>query len=309
MLHVLLILLKILGILLLVLLGLVLLVLFSPIRYSFSLQKPEEGDPIFSGKVTWLFPVFSGKASFAGTLDYRVRLFGVRLLGNQEDFLRKKAARQAKKEARAKKKQEREKEKASGEKAKEEEKKEAAGSAPTKTEPPRGKPKEMIELSPAVSETEKEEAVEENSEHSERDKKTDVKEEKTQKESFFHKLKEKKAQLSKFLERLSEYPCRELLATGERLLRKLLAHVLPRKLRGQVTYGFADPAQTGKVTGAVAAFYGLYGEHFSICPDFERQVFSADCAGRGRVRLAFILWLVLEALRDKNVRELIKILI
>ena len=77
MLHVLLLLLKILGILLLLLIGLFLLVLLTPIRYSFELEKEEQTSPKFSVKITWLCWFLYFKTSYIEKVfDYRVRILG-----------------------------------------------------------------------------------------------------------------------------------------------------------------------------------------------------------------------------------------
>ena len=87
---------------------------------------------------------------------------------------------------------------------------------------------------------------------------------------------------------------------------RFFKHVLPQKLRGTITFGCSDPADTGYVTGIAAVFYPKYGESFSLYPDFERKVFAAQCEGKGRIRLGYILVLVVSILREKSVRTMIK---
>lgn len=112
MLHVLLLLLKILGILLLLLIGLFLLVLFTPIRYSFELEKEEQTEPKFAVRVTWLFWIFYFKTSYIEKVfDYRVRILGHQIAGNQPEFLKKQKERQRRKAEKEKARREREKNK------------------------------------------------------------------------------------------------------------------------------------------------------------------------------------------------------
>ena len=90
MLYVLLLLLKILGILLLLFIGLVLLVLLTPIQYSFELEKEEQREPKFMVRVTWLFWLFYFKTSYIEKVfDYRIRILGYQIAGNQPEFLEK----------------------------------------------------------------------------------------------------------------------------------------------------------------------------------------------------------------------------
>ena len=94
MLHVLFILLKILGILLLLLVGVLLLVLLAPLRYSFKLEKEEQVSPEFSVRVTWLCWLFYFKASYIEKVfDYRMRILGHQIAGNQKEFLEKQKRR------------------------------------------------------------------------------------------------------------------------------------------------------------------------------------------------------------------------
>ena len=107
MLHVLFILLKILGILLLLLVGVLLLVLLAPLRYSFKLEKEEQVSPEFSVRVTWLCWLFYFKASYIEKVfDYRIRILGHQIAGNQKEFLE----RQKKKAEKAQEKRRKEKE-------------------------------------------------------------------------------------------------------------------------------------------------------------------------------------------------------
>ena len=112
MLHVLLLLLKILGILLLLIIGLFLLVLLTPIRYSFELEKEEQTEPKFAVRVTWLFWIFYFKTSYIEKVfDYRVRILGHQIAGNQPEFLKKQKERQKRKAEKEKAREEREKNK------------------------------------------------------------------------------------------------------------------------------------------------------------------------------------------------------
>lgn len=109
MLHVLFILLKILGILLLLLVGVLLLVLLAPLRYSFKLEKEEQVSPEFSVRVTWLCWLFYFKASYIEkAFDYRIRILGHQIAGNQKEFLERQRKRQKKRRKNVEKKREQE---------------------------------------------------------------------------------------------------------------------------------------------------------------------------------------------------------
>ena len=272
MLHVLFILLKILGILLLLLVGVLLLVLLAPLRYSFKLEKEEQVSPEFSVRVTWLCWLFYFKASYIEKVfDYRIRILGHQIAGNQKEFLEK----QKKKAEKAQEKRRKEKEN----RKKESQKKE----------------KELpVTISEEkVSATEKQ--VKEKTNNSSK-----------RKGSFFKKGKARIKSLKDAKSNLDQFPWREWLELGKDIVIRFFKHVLPQKLRGTITFGCSDPAYTGYVTGIAAVFYPKYGENFSLYPDFERKVFAAQCEGKGRIRLGYILVLVVSILREKSVRIMIK---
>ena len=268
MLHVLFILLKILGILLLLLVGVLLLVLLAPLRYSFKLEKEEQVSPEFSVRVTWLCWLFYFKASYIEKVfDYRIRILGHQIAGNQKEFLEK----QKKKAEKAQEKRRKEKE--------------SEGSYSGESVTDAASHKELP--------TEKQ--VKEKTNNSSK-----------RKGSFFKKGKARIKSLKDAKSNLDQFPWREWLELGKDIVIRFFKHVLPQKLRGTITFGCSDPAYTGYVTGIAAVFYPKYGENFSLYPDFERKVFAAQCEGKGRIRLGYILVLVVSILREKSVRIMIK---
>lgn len=310
MLHVLFILLKILGILLLLLVGVLLLVLLAPLRYSFKLEKEEQVSPEFSVRVTWLCWLFYFKASYIEKVfDYRIRILGHQIAGNQKEFLEK----QKKKAEKAQEKRRKEKENRKKESQKKEKElpvtiSEEKVSVTEKPEEDLLKEKESE--GDHSGESVKEESIKDASSHKELPIEKQVKERtdksSKRKDSFLKKGKARIKSLKDAKSNLDQFPWREWLELGKDIVIRFFKHVLPQKLRGTVTFGFSDPADTGYVTGIAAVFYPKYGESFSLYPDFERKVFAARCEGKGRIRLGYILVLVVSILREKSVRTMIK---
>lgn len=310
MLHVLFILLKILGILLLLLVGVLLLVLLAPLRYSFKLEKEEQVSPEFSVRVTWLCWLFYFKASYIEKVfDYRIRILGHQIAGNQKEFLEK----QKKKAEKAQEKRRKEKEnrkKKSQKKEKELPVTISEEKVSVTEKPEEDLLKEKESEGGHSGESVKEESIKDADSHKELPKEKQVKE-KTDKSSkrkgsFFKKGKARIKSLKDAKSNLDQFPWREWLELGKDIVIRFFKHVLPQKLRGTITFGFSDPADTGYVTGIAAVFYPKYGESFSLYPDFERKVFAARCEGKGRIRLGYILVLVVSILREKSVRTMIK---
>ena len=310
MLHVLMILLKILGILLLLFVGVLLLVLLAPLRYSFKLEKEEQVSPEFSVRVIWLCWLFYFKASYIEKVfDYRIRILGHQIAGNQKEFLEK----QKKKAEKAQEKRRKEKENRKKESQKKEKElpvtiSEEKVSVTEKPEEDLLKEKESEEGH--SGESVKEENIKDADSHKELPKEKQVKEKtdnsSKRKGSFFKKGKARIKSLKDAKSNLDQFPWREWLELGKDIVIRFFKHVLPQKLRGTITFGCSDPADTGYVTGIAAVFYPKYGESFSLYPDFERKVFAAQCEGKGRIRLGYILVLVVSILREKSVRTMIK---
>lgn len=310
MLHVLFILLKILGILLLLLVGVLLLVLLAPLRYSFKLEKEEQVSPEFSVRVTWLCWLFYFKASYIEKVfDYRIRILGHQIAGNQKEFLEK----QKKKAEKAQEKRRKEKEnrkKKSQKKEKELPVTISEEKVSVTEKPEEDLLKEKESEGDHSGESVKEESIKDADSHKELPTEKQVKE-KTDKSSkrkgsFFKKGKARIKSLKDAKSNLDQFPWREWLELGKDIVIRFFKHVLPQKLRGTITFGCSDPADTGYVTGIAAVFYPKYGESFSLYPDFERKVFAAQCEGKGRIRLGYILVLVVSILKEKSVRTMIK---
>lgn len=344
MLHVLLLLLKILGILLLLLIGLFLLVLLTPIRYSFELEKEEQTSPKFSVKITWLCWFLYFKTSYIEKVfDYRVRILGRQIAGNQSEFIEKQAKRR-------KRKAEKEKAREKHRKNKEGRKKKPEGESGKSEETPKNMPVAVTEKKLAVKAKPEEDILKEErvasdlskkekasepveeqksaavlsdkasvdsiKEIKEKDSKKDSEEKRQRKGISFKSIKNGTKDITNRIKSIKEtkanldkLPWREWLEIGKNTLLRFLKHVLPQKLEGSVAFGFDDPANTGYVTGLAAMFYSKYGEHFSLYPDFERKMFAAQCKGRGRIRPGYMLILVVSILKEKSIRTMIKTII
>ena len=88
--------------------------------------------------------------------------------------------------------------------------------------------------------------------------------------------------------------------------KKLLRHILPRKGKGNITFGFDDPYLTGQVLTYASVVYPLCHKHLNLYPVFDRTVFTAEGRFRGRIRMATVLLIGSRMLLDRNFRHLLK---
>lgn len=94
-------------------------------------------------------------------------------------------------------------------------------------------------------------------------------------------LSEKAELVSAFLENEAHQLAFWKLA-GE--LKKLLLRLKPKKLQGELRFGFEDPSLTGKVQAGLSMLYP-YLEEISFYPDFENKVLDGEVSVQGAARL------------------------
>ena len=291
MVHILLLILKAIGILILVLLGLVLavvcLVLFVPVCYEAGGSWKDK--PAGKGEISWLFGAVSLSAGYDGDesgLTAGVKLFGQKLWEMGKEKETPKAPRPLDEETLKGTDAER---KEPEDRKKPEEKESALWEANLQ---PRPEPEDKR-----------------HTEHKKKDvfgrAKGFLEKLKFSFRSFCDKLKniqniaeEKKA----WLEDEENQASLKLLwkQTG-----RFWRHVCPRGGKGSVTFGFEEPYLTGQVLSAAALIYPFFEGNLEICPVFDETVFEAEGSFKGRIRAGYLLWLGLGILRDGHTRRML----
>ena len=83
---------------------------------------------------------------------------------------------------------------------------------------------------------------------------------------------------------------------------RILREIRPRKIKGDLVFGFDDPALTGQVLGAVSLFPAAFAGEFRVTPVFEQEILrmNLDLAGRiYGITLVRVFW---RLFRDRNIR-------
>lgn len=111
------------------------------------------------------------------------------------------------------------------------------------------------------------------------------------------KIEKKTAAAKKKLRRLQKFwnlsctvKTREYL---KKYIPRTLKHILPRKVKGYVHYGMDEPYKTGQVTGYLSLLPFVYQKGLSMQPDFEQKVLELDVKLKGRIRLGYLLRIIL----------------
>lgn len=332
--YVILTILKILGIILLVLLVIVFSVLFVPVRYRLEGEKSSPGWSEANGKVkvSWVLHLIHLRIQYQEKeLDWECYLFGVPL---------KKAGaavREWKKKRRKKKVQEQKERRKKAVQQKNEPEKRTAAKKKGQEKPLQIEEKTRTAAKEQKS-TEKQTNPEKSKTAAPEAKKTEIEtaERKQQeKEKVSDKLSRFWNRCKKIVGSILEFPGKlKKKLTNIRLTfrgfydkikqwrtlwneestlaalhfltekgRKLIRHVLPRKIRGSITFGCEDPALTGQILGAVAIAYPLYGKGVAVYPRFEEKILEGQLQMKGRIVVACLLWQAWKIYRNPDVRK------
>ena len=312
MLHILFLILKIIGIILAVILGLILLVicivLFVPICYKADLHGSGNARELtVHAKVSWLFGLI--KAVFAlenGKTDLSVRIawkkFGDSdpVEDKAEDRIEekpkpeKKAVMQEKQVIQGEEKQDdttnRITDKAVEDQTEKAEKSEqSAKTRPESTEKKQSKKKDRKEDSDSASKIEQ---------ITEKIKCT------------YHKFCDKINEITEKKDKISDFLTDETHKNAFLKLKNEAFHLLkklkPKKIQGEITFGFEDPSLTGRLLAWISMIYPWIGEHTDITPDFEHRTLSGDLSIRGRLYVITPVVTAIRLILSKAVRRSFK---
>lgn len=289
--------LKVIGILLAVLLGVVLLVLlavlFVPIRYEAFGRKGEE---IFAeGRVSWLMRIVTFQGGYERGKPYaRLRIFGFQAA----DFLEEEEepkSRKKKKPKKAKKQRTREQVKAQtvSQKTETTAEHQAAGHQAALPEGPENPLTKTERVEPEKKKTGFLAGLWKNLCGI----RAKIRNLKYTMQGFCVKIKEGRDIVIDERTKAAFFLCKaELL--------RLLKKILPKKLKGELHFGFEDPALTGEILGGISIFYPLFMDNVKIRPDFEETCLDGELYFKGRVQIASLIPTVWRLFRDPNIRFL-----
>ena len=310
--------LKILGIIILSVIGLVLvlvvLICISPVRYKVDGKYYDRPDGKLN--VSWLLHILHATAGYDGNgLIYKVRVFGIPVLKSkpksENPCEKAKASTEAGRNPGEKAEASTEAGRNPGEKA--EVSTEAVREEKTQ-DSSENEAKEAGEDSQQV-EGEKQPEPDESTSSEEEDedwlgfidKMNDAWYEK--KEKLFQKLEELEDKVNDIRKKLRLITSERTEAAVKHVLKKvfrILKSIMPRKLRGHVTFGMENPADTGTVLGVLAATLPIHKNQLKIDPVFTEKIFEGEAFLKGRISIGFILCCAVGIILNKNVLITIK---
>lgn len=294
----------ILGIAGALLLSVLLLLLFCPVRYLIQGSKPEEGG--MSGlkgqiRVSWLFRGITFRLFYENKetkTDFRI--FGI----SADKFRRRKK-------------------KASGKSARPEEKISDENISAEKELP-------SLEKLPSVTETEEKTEmlkIQEKAAKEKEEKREEIQESEPEKKKpgllkgFMEKIKSIPAKIRKIrltIKRtcvkiewwkgfFSNPRIKEAISFCWKDIKKLIRHILPVKVEGNVTFGFEDPSITGRIVALLGMSIPFHKNRIQVMPLFQtdRNILEGNIKMKGRIYGVVLVKTAAEIYFNKNVKYML----
>ena len=339
MLHIILLILKILGIMIASILGIllliVLLILLVPIRYSASAEWYDKLEA--DVKVGWLFRLLYLRILFLdNTPIIRFKIFGITI----KDSTKPEKERKPKKNKKGRKKRRRKAETDSPRDAENADlyrrlRDDIIDEDEILPEEMTEKPEQNL-LTEKIKDDESSQTQQENNVKKKND---DTSEEKSASnkgfwnkvknipvkikvlfekiKAFFQNIKnkiieiiQKKDNLSAKVDLIKEFFSEERNQSGMKAgfgyIWKITKHILPTKIRGYVKFGTGDPCSTGQILGVLALLLPVYKDSLKVVPDFENGMIEGDIFLKGRIRFMTLLIICIKLLLNKACRQLYK---
>lgn len=318
MLHILLLILKIVGIIIAILIGCILLslclALFLPVHYRVELKRTEgEGCPPIEvkAKVTWLLHFINIRVLYPSDIYLRVRILFFTLFRVPEKNKREKKNKNVKSENRKKKK--------SGKDESDKDKSEGQEDNSKKTENlmKEQKAEENKEgVGNSESETKPEEITGEEAQYTKE--KVSLKSRINKILNLFKniwytikgicdKIKEIIENIEYYLEIIKSDTFKQVFLLCKDELVSILNYVKPRKFVADLIIGTDDPAATGQILSYYGILYPLIGNNVTVTGDFDRKRIEGSVFFKGRIKLFTFLKAVIRIYFSKDIRKLLKL--
>lgn len=89
-------------------------------------------------------------------------------------------------------------------------------------------------------------------------------------------------------------------------LKKLLLKILPKADKLYLHFGFDDPATTGQVLGGLSILYPVCGEKMELCPEFNEEVLEGEVKFHGCIRLVTLVIFAAKSFLNKQFFAILK---
>ena len=86
----------------------------------------------------------------------------------------------------------------------------------------------------------------------------------------------------------------------------LLKHIRPRKIKGYIHYGFEDPSVTGKVLGVIYMLSSGTHKNFQINADFEDRALEGEVHFKGYIQIYVLLIIAWKLYKNENLKNVLE---
>ena len=93
----------------------------------------------------------------------------------------------------------------------------------------------------------------------------------------------------------------------KKYLLSVFKHIAPRKVKGNVKFGFDEPYKTGQIIGYISMLPFVYQKELYWEPDFYNKVIEGELYLKGKIRLGYIARIVLNINIWKTIKAARKI--
>lgn len=114
------------------------------------------------------------------------------------------------------------------------------------------------------------------------------------------------ADITYYKEIFAEQETKEVFHLCKNQLIKIWKHIKPKKFKAELTIGTGEPDTTGTVLGLHGILYPYLGNNVNIVPDFERQILEGTVFIKGRLTVWTFISVAVKIYFDKNIRYLYK---
>ena len=296
--HILLTILKILGIIILCVLGVIIFVLvallFASFRYSVNASKREDesiGESYVKAKVTWMWIIL--RCSYIHDKeksDLKIRFFGIDIL----KILNNKSKKKSKKKLKKSKKPVEKVEKVSKETVTKEQQ----------------VPEKQADV---ASKTNMQSDIEENKQEANKLNvfqkiKNKIKNLKDKLISIKNKLKDIFNKIGFYKEELGKDENKAAIKFVWNKVKEVLNHIKPRKLKGRIRFGMESPDKTGQALGIIAIFYPVFAKNFVLKPDFTDKCLEGNIIAKGRIRIFTLLVICIKLIKSIEFKKINKLI-
>lgn len=106
----------------------------------------------------------------------------------------------------------------------------------------------------------------------------------------------------KILEFIGDETHRTAFVTLKKEALRFLRFLKPKDIRGRIHYGFEEPYDTGRALAGLSILYPFYGDNLKIQPDFEKKILEGELHIRGKLRGIYVGIVLFHLFRSKEIR-------